>query len=175
MTTPTPPPEGAEAEKKIRRKGKGAGFDAYYYSFIPTGCEPVDKILMAVAGAGASYHNTSEWGEETETEASPKTSIQTVADEVAKEYAAGLKAAEGRWISVKERLPEDDDEVLALSPILGPGIWSYFAYPSDNGKRTWTIDYFDGSDGLETCTFDENDKILPTHWISLPPAPSEGE
>lgn len=37
-------------------------FDAYYYSFDPTGCEPVDLILMAVARAGKLAHHTEDWG-----------------------------------------------------------------------------------------------------------------
>lgn len=36
-------------------------FDAYYYSFEPTGCEPVDLILMAVARAGKLAHHTDTW------------------------------------------------------------------------------------------------------------------
>jgi hypothetical protein len=34
---------------------------AYYYHFQPTGCEPIDRVLEAVAIAGKAYHNTSEW------------------------------------------------------------------------------------------------------------------
>jgi len=39
--------------------------DAYYYDFDGTGCDPVDKILSAVACAGKAYHHTSDWNEET--------------------------------------------------------------------------------------------------------------
>lgn len=67
----------------IRRRGKGDGFWAYYYSFEPTKCEPVDNILMAVAGAGASQHNTDMWTEEVGDEAPPVKSIQAVANESA--------------------------------------------------------------------------------------------
>ena len=74
-------------EKKlcdIRRRGKGEdGLSAYYYSFYSTGCELVDEILMAVAGAGATAHNTDDWTEELEYYAAPVRSIQTVANEVA--------------------------------------------------------------------------------------------
>lgn len=37
--------------------------DAYYYSFDSTGCDPVDKILSAVACAGKAYHHTDDWYE----------------------------------------------------------------------------------------------------------------
>jgi hypothetical protein len=69
---------------EIRRRGKGDdGLSAYYYSFDSTGCEMVDEILMAVAGAGASQHNTDNWVDESEYCAAPVRSIQTVANEVA--------------------------------------------------------------------------------------------
>ncbi len=37
--------------------------NAYYYSFEPTGCYAVDKILSAVATAGKGFHNTEDWSE----------------------------------------------------------------------------------------------------------------
>lgn len=37
---------------------------AYYYSFEPTNCRPVDEILSAVAIAGKRFHNTEEWDNE---------------------------------------------------------------------------------------------------------------
>jgi len=39
-------------------------FNAYYYSFQPTGNEDIDSILKAVAAAGKSFHNTEDWNEE---------------------------------------------------------------------------------------------------------------
>lgn len=39
-------------------------YGAYYYSFVPTGCEEVDAILREVANAGKSYHNTSDWNDD---------------------------------------------------------------------------------------------------------------
>ncbi len=38
---------------------------AYYYAFDSTKCEPVDKILGAVACAGKAYHSTECWGDQT--------------------------------------------------------------------------------------------------------------
>ncbi len=37
--------------------------NAYYYSFEPTGCYAVDKILSAVASAGKGFHNTEDWND----------------------------------------------------------------------------------------------------------------
>ena len=37
--------------------------EAYYYSFDSTGCDPIDKILSAVACAGKAYHHTNDWNE----------------------------------------------------------------------------------------------------------------
>lgn len=38
-----------------------ARFDAYYYSFEPTGVGPVDAILSSVAVAGKGFHHTESW------------------------------------------------------------------------------------------------------------------
>jgi hypothetical protein len=37
--------------------------EAYYYAFELTGCEPIDRILSAVAIAGKVAHHTESWGE----------------------------------------------------------------------------------------------------------------
>jgi len=84
--------EKMKQEKYIRRDGKGDGFSAYYYSFDSTGNELVDNILKAVAGAGASYHNTEDWNEEYENSASAVECIQTVANESAEKLCAEAKA-----------------------------------------------------------------------------------
>lgn len=36
---------------------------AYYYSFEPTGVEAIDRILSAIAEAGAGAHNTADWND----------------------------------------------------------------------------------------------------------------
>ena len=78
-----------EKKAEIRRRGKGEdGLSAYYYGFESTGCELVDEILRAVAGAGASAHNTDCWCDESEYAAAPVRSIQTVAQEVADKIKA---------------------------------------------------------------------------------------
>jgi hypothetical protein len=40
-------------------------FNGYYIGFDPTGEEPIDVILSAVARAGKAYHHTESWGEPT--------------------------------------------------------------------------------------------------------------
>lgn len=64
-------------------------FDAYYYSFEPTKCSPVNEILKAVARAGKMYHNTSDWqGDPNGTFPTPDAvqMMQDAADEAASEY-----------------------------------------------------------------------------------------
>lgn len=43
--------------------GKKLNMSAYYYSFNETGFYAIDKILSAVAAAGAGCHNTEDWNE----------------------------------------------------------------------------------------------------------------
>lgn len=38
--------------------------DAYYYGFVPTGVELVDRVLSAVACAGKAFHNTEDWNDQ---------------------------------------------------------------------------------------------------------------
>lgn len=59
---------------------------AYYYSFTPTGCDPVDAVLEAVARAGKAYHHTEDWHEEDRNGRSPAHNIQAAADEAAKKW-----------------------------------------------------------------------------------------
>lgn len=37
---------------------------AYYYSFFATKCEPVDRVLSAVAIAGKNHHHTNGWADD---------------------------------------------------------------------------------------------------------------
>jgi hypothetical protein len=74
-------------------------FDAYYYSFEPTGCQEVDAILSAVAWAGKMYHCTEDWDEDNGPPGEPTEAarIQAAANESAAEVArlrAALKRAE---------------------------------------------------------------------------------
>ena len=66
--------------------------DAYYYGFEGTGCDPVDKILSAVACAGKAYHSTCGWLEETQPRddhsgETPEDWIQNAAQEAANRIA----------------------------------------------------------------------------------------
>lgn len=45
---------------------RGLRMNAYYFGFVPTGVELIDRILSAVACAGKAYHHTEDWGSETE-------------------------------------------------------------------------------------------------------------
>lgn len=73
-------------------------FDAYYYSFDPTGVDTIDGILSAVAWAGKCYHHTEEWGDDDPSEVQR---IQAAANEAAaihgaadrEGYLRGLRAA----------------------------------------------------------------------------------
>lgn len=63
--------------------------NAYYYSFDSVGCDPVDKILSAVACAGKAFHHTSDWYEECDwlghAGTTPVDWIQNAANEAAAE------------------------------------------------------------------------------------------
>lgn len=88
--------------------------DAYYFSFTPTGCEAVDKVLSAVACAGKAYHHTEDWREqpgawEPHTGDSPVEWIQNAANEAAAAMAqvAELRArAEAAEKLAADRLAE---------------------------------------------------------------------
>ncbi len=57
----------------------------------------------------------------------------------------------GEWISVKDRLPECDTEVLIALPDRGPT--TAFLLIGRCGGQYWSYDY------------------KPTHWMPLPPPP----
>lgn len=62
--------------------------NAYYYGFMPTGCEPIDKILSAVATAGKAFHHTEDWNETMSYYGkSPVQLIQEAAENAARELA----------------------------------------------------------------------------------------
>lgn len=63
--------------------------DAYYYGFYRTGVPMIDKILAAVAAAGAAFHGTDQWADTARHHAfdgdTPQKWIQNAANEAAKE------------------------------------------------------------------------------------------
>lgn len=71
------------------------------------------------------------------------------------------------WISVKDRLPEVGELVCGYMKSTGPMIWEYFQYEGEP-EPTWTLNSFDGNDGVDTFT---DDGLEPTHWMPLPAPP----
>lgn len=68
---------------------------AYYYSFQPTGCEPVDKILSAVAMAGKGFHHTEHWAENWGNDVPTCVErIQEAANNAAKEFSVNATGDE---------------------------------------------------------------------------------
>ena len=91
--------------------------EAYYYSFDSTGCDPVDKILSAVACAGKAYHHTDDWYEQSSPQddhagGTPIDWIQNAAIEAAHEIKSLQKALE-RLVSINEQHNE------AVAAIIG--------------------------------------------------------
>lgn len=76
--------------------------------------------------------------------------------------ASLLREAEGRWIPVSERLPEDETTVLVSHTNVGRHVWF--------GK--WDGEVWRRSDNLS-----DDDKLhtTVTHWQPLPAPPREGE
>ena len=69
------------------------------------------------------------------------------------------------WISVKDRLPENDDRVLVWENKFGT------SRPLENG--CWEFAYYDGKwEDMNLKDYENNaDYILITHWMPLPPPP----
>lgn len=70
-------------------------------------------------------------------------------------FMAGFKAAYPKWISVEERVPENDDDVLIITEF-GISMGYYDIY------RDYWVDYTNG------------DSNIVTHWMPLPEPPKEG-
>jgi hypothetical protein len=72
-------------------------------------------------------------------------------------FLTGFQAAAPQWISVKDRLPEQDDEAMSVL-ISGEGWHNYeVAY---FGPTAWYDKYDDVVEGV-------------THWMPLPKPPEE--
>ena len=68
------------------------------------------------------------------------------------------------WISVKERLPEEEGKYLVYSDWEGCEIGKWMK----NGWKVWKFDFFD-----EDLAWDEPLYTI-THWQPLPEPPEEG-
>lgn len=66
-----------------------------------------------------------------------------------------------QWISVKDRLPDHDGQVLAYMEV-------------DGMQGITTVNYYKDEDHweIENCFYD-NCVDIPTHWIPLPDKPSK--
>ena len=64
----------------------GETYHAYYFGFDGTGT-PIDKVLKAVATAGACYHHTEQWADD-DGQICHMNQIQLAADEAAAELIA---------------------------------------------------------------------------------------
>lgn len=92
----------------------------------------------------------------------PKTALSYFADDV-----EAAMAQESGWISVDERLPSHEQEVICTG----------FEGDDPNGKRWQEFAVFH-EDGLFYDRDTGDDFHPPTHWrelLALPPAPNQGE
>ena len=71
--------------------------------------------------------------------------------------------AEQKWISVKDRLPEDDGLVLVLFTD---------RYMNIRFKDTYTLANFDNDDGWILEIYPEFENPNVTHWMPLPEPPA---
>lgn len=99
-----------EADRPVRN------LHAYFYDFDPTGCDPVDAILEAVARAGKQYHHTQDWGDEDGSEDSCIAHIQDAA-EIA---ATVLREAEQRGMLRAAEIARKlvDNEVVEAADLI---------------------------------------------------------
>lgn len=87
-------------------------------------------------------------------------------DQYAKGYQAGYEAAQPKWISTEERLPEVSDVVLVIAsgkPRANVELHNAMLIASYWGDEGWIADGFEGWDKLDV-----------THWMQLPEPPKEG-
>ena len=82
-------------------------------------------------------------------------------------FIAGYQAAAPQWISVKERLPEQDVAVLAYGQVLNDSPDILGVRRRYNGDQEWKHTW-ESEDGF---IYREDDV---SHWMPLPAAPKEG-
>lgn len=70
------------------------------------------------------------------------------------------------WISVTDRLPDDDLTVLAFAAGDSEPIWLAYVEPDDNDEPTWFT-----AEGATAAAEGEPGWGPVTHWMDLPDAP----
>jgi len=80
--------------------------------------------------------------------------VESMPQPVTSAFLAGYQAAAPQWISVKDRLPENDNEVLIVAS--GEVTTAFY----EAGDFGWSY----GTTGYETTI---------THWMPLPKPPEE--
>lgn len=81
-------------------------------------------------------------------------------------YQAGFEAAQSKWISAEERLPDISDVVLVIAngkPRENIELHDAFLIASFWGEEGWIADGFEGWDKLDV-----------SYWMELPEGPKEG-
>lgn len=83
-------------------------------------------------------------------------------------FLAGYSAAH-QWVDVREKLPDNDDEVLILEAKLGdPAHYSRFLLGSYNRRlKIWESSFNDSPIEKE-----DGQNWWVTHWLPLPPLPT---
>lgn len=73
-----------------------------------------------------------------------------------------------KWISVKDRLPEDDEKYLIYPPMWGNYVVEFWPYDDHNGIKK-------NSFYLESEYNEITNLENVTHWMPLPDKPQGGE
>ena len=132
----------------------GAGGVSALMGAAKAGSEPVATVFTMEAltpGGGVKYHAT----------------IHKPLPAGTKLYAAPQPALSAGWVSVDERLPEPNIEVLCAGRGWGNSFVTACYY--DDERREWYLINTDWTDATGCAQY-------PTHWQPLPPSPSmDGE
>lgn len=80
------------------------------------------------------------------------------------DFAKGVDAEPvRRWISVKDRLPENAEPVLVICD-------GHYMMASYGYTKTFGVNWYAATNGVETILIDPNDI---THWFQLPKKPKD--
>ncbi len=72
-----------------------------------------------------------------------------------------------KWISVKDQLPEECEDVLVFNPKKRNRIALAYFVVRENGEIFWS---YDGTSGGSP---EMQKKRVPTHWMELPEPPNQ--